>query len=382
MDPLIGLKIPSALQPLLDKASDNTAVLLRLLRPGQLLRATVLRNNSGGLAQLRIANATVTARGNPSLESGQKLLLEVEKGLPEPLLRIVRQPPPRLPLQQIQQHAMARQIPPAEVPRQLREIQQQMKRIPGTGLQRMPVIKRAMNALEPRAPDVTKLTSGAVRRAVQNSGLLMESLLVKNGSVPKTDHKLELLQLLRLLLPENRAGLKPGPAAQADVAEKPAQPPQTDQLLNRLMRLVEGSIARIQSHQAKALANTDEPNRLLWQVDLPIQVGEQRDHLELKIQQEQAHDKEGASDPTWKIEVRFDFQELGPVFSRITLCGKKLHCAFWSKKASTASRFEQALPRLEQALHDAGLEVSAVSSLQGTPQTDELPLDGLLDERA
>ncbi len=200
--------------------------------------------------------------------------------------------------------------------------------------------------------------------------------MLRDGVPPTTDRKLLLLQLLRLLQPNNRT-VSEGAPAPGNAQDKDAPPPQTDQLLNRLMRLVEGSIARIQSHQAQTLASSDDPNRLVWQIDLPLQVGNQRGHLELKIQQENETGDAGATSPTWKVEVRFEFEELGPVFSRITLQGKKLHCAFWSDLASTASRFEKALPRLEQTLQQAGLEVSAISSLHGAPQAKRL-----LDERA
>lgn len=381
MDPLTGMKIPSALQPLLDKASSETADLLRLLKPGQMLRASVIANMANGLARLRIGNVQLNARTPVPLEAGQRLLLQVEKGLPEPLLRVAREAAHESPAQRLRQHAMARQIPPREVARQLQEIQQQVKQFPATSMQRMPLVGRTIKALTSPAPELTKLSADVIRRAVRDSGLLLEPLLYRDKSTSITDQKLQLLQLLRLLKPENRT-TPSATGAPENNPDKASQAPQTDQLLNRLMRLVEGGIARIQHHQAQSLASQDEPNRLVWQFDLPLRVGDQQDHLELKVQQEESNDPSAEAGATWRVEVRFEFEELGQVFSRITLQGKKLHCAFWSDRANTANRFEQSLPRLQKTLQAAGLEVSAVSSLHGSPQVDEGPKNSLLDERA
>ena len=112
MDPLNGMKIPSALQPLLDKTPNQTEALLRLFKPGQMLRATIDAIRSNGLAQLRIGNTPVEARAPAGLEPGQQLLLKVEQGLPEPLLRIVRAAVQEPPTQQLRQHAMAVNCPP------------------------------------------------------------------------------------------------------------------------------------------------------------------------------------------------------------------------------------------------------------------------------
>ena len=383
MDPLSGMTPPSALQPLLEDVSTDTAGLLRMLKPGQLLRATVLSSTVNALAQLRIGGATLAAQTATPLRAGQKLLLQVERGLPEPLLRIAASPL-RLPLaHQLQQHAMARLLPPQEISRQLQAIQQQLKQLPAAELQRLPAVRHALRVLEPPAPDIAKLTPGVLHRAVQRSGLLLEPLLYSQNEVPRSDHKLQLLQVLRQLQPELRAAPQQTDKPAENAADRTALTSQTEQMLSRLMRLIEGSVARIQSHQAHALAGGDEPNRILWQVDLPLQVDGRREHLELKIRQERDKEDAQTAEHTWKIDVRFDFQELGQVLSRITLQGKRLHCAFWSDRAPTASRFAQALPRLERTLHEAGLEVSAVSSLHGMPQADERPASvGLLDEHA
>jgi hypothetical protein len=257
-----------------------------------------------------------------------------------------------------------------------------VKRLPAAEVQRLPALRQALKVLAPPLPDIAKLSPRLLRRAVQDSGLLFEPRLFQQEQVPSADRKLQLLLALRQLQPEHR-GLLHDPEATSETArERPPLSTHTDQLLNRLMRLIEGSVARIQGHQAQTLANHDEPTRILWQIDLPFQVDGRREHVELKIRRDGDDKDPQAPSHSWKVEVRFDFGDLGQVFSRITLRGKKLHCAFWSDKATTAARFEQALPRLERTLHDAGLEVSAVASLQGMPENEDRPHTAILDERA
>lgn len=380
MDPLSTLKIPGALQPLPDKSPADAARLLRQLRPAQLLLAVVLGRPAPGLARLRIGNAAVDARTPESIATGEKLLLRVEKGLPDPLLRIIDAPARAPIVQRLQRHAMSRQLPPAEMSRQAQALQRQMQGLPDGAARRLPLLEQGLRILSPPGTDITRLSSAEIQRAVQNSGLFMEALLGAKKEVPEGDRKLLLLRLLDLLRPERRSG-SAVPAGQ-DKGQRGEPPAGTDQMLNRLMRLVEGGIARIQHHQTLSLVRTDPGEPLLWQFDLPIQVNDRREHLGLKIQQESAQDDATQAGSAWKVELRFDFHELGEVLSRITLRGKSVHCAFWSEKASTASRFERALPQLQQALQGAGLDVSAISALHGRPPAEERCMSRMLDERA
>ena len=376
MEPLSGLNIPRALQPLLAQATERTDTLLRLLRPGRVLRATVLDSPAPGLARLRLGGETLDARTPLPLSRGQTLLLQVARGLPSPLLRLLPTPrdasaPP--PARQLQQHALARALPPQEV-------DELLPRLPGP--RQTPLLRQVLEVLQPPAPRPESLDGATLREALRHSGLFLEPRLARQLAIPPEDRKLQLLQLMRMLqAPRGETTTPRPPTAQDAEAAPQAGQGEPAPLGERLLRLVEGSIARIQQHQAHSLPG-DDPGRLAWRMDLPLQVGERRDHLELRIAQERTDAPEATGDALWKVEVRFDFQELGEVLCRISLQGDRVRCAFWSEQARTAERFERSLPRLRGVLEQAGLAVAAVSSLQGRPRNEPAAPPGLVDERA
>ncbi len=380
MDSLGSLLNTPALRPQLDRLSNETGALLRQLKPAQVLQAVVLNRLSPGRVQLQIGNHLLSALAPQSLPEGQKLLLRVEKGLPDPVLRILQDPARLDPIQQLKHQALRRQLPPADLAQQIQGLKQLVQQLPASALARLPTVTQAFQLLAPPATDLARLTPSDLRRALENSGLFMEPQLVRAGAVNNADRKLLLLRLLNQMQPESRVN-----SLGKDAADKPEGrlPSNADQLLNRLMRLVEGAITRIQAHQTLALGSNEQTGQSLWQMDLPLLVNNRREHLELRIRRE-AEDNPDSASPhaTWKVEVDFDFGELGRVMSRIALSHKRVQCGFWSDKASTAARFEQALPRLEKMLNDAGLEVSAVSALQGQAPGTERPSRQLLDERA
>ena len=381
MERLSMPKIPGALQPLADNALSPVGRLLQKLRPAQLLQAIVLSRPAPGLARVRIGNTGVDARVPDAIATGQKLLLRVEKGLPEPLLRIIDMPALASPQQRLQQHAMARQSPPAEIARQAQALQQQIQRLPDGSARPLPLLEQGLKILSPSTLEISELSSAEVRQAVQNSGLFMEAMLAGQKAIPESDRKWQLLRLLNQLRPEQRS-TDLIPAGQ-DKNPRAMPPAGADQLLNRLMGLVESGIARIQYHQTLSLGAATQATPLFWQIDLPLQVNERREHLELKIRQENAQGDVLSAEPAWKVELRFDFHALGEVLAQITLRGSNVHCAFWSQKPGTASHFKRALPRLEQTLQNAGLQVSTISALHGTPQGEPAGIHRtLVDERA
>jgi len=381
MDSLGSLLNTPAVRTQLDRVANTTGELLRQLKPAQILQAIVLNRTSANSVQLQIGKQVLSAHAPASLVTGQQLSLRVERGLPDPVLRILQQPVHLDPLQHLQQQALRRQLPPVDLAQQLQALKQLTQQPPANAQARLPLVSQALQLLAPAAPDLARLTPSDLRRALENSGLFMESTLLREGAANTADRKLLLLRLLTQLRPENRAHSAGG----NETADKPdARPPSNaDQLLNRLARLVEGAITRIQAHQTLALSTSEQTGQTLWQMDMPLLVNNRREHLELRIRREAEDNPDSTSSgATWKVEVDFDFGELGKVMSRIALSHKRVQCGFWSDKASTAARFEQALPRLEKMLHEAGLEVSAVSALQGDAPGATRPSSQLLDERA
>lgn len=365
------MKISVPLQPLIDAARVDSLALLKQIRPGQQLQARVVTPTNGGVAKLLVGTTELLAKTRVSLVQGETLSLKVEKGLPKPELKIqyetVQQPARRLLL-----HALSRQLAPSDV-------QQSLRQLPAQLLLRNPTAQQVVRVLLPEAPPPQQVNEQTVRQAMQHSGLFFERNLANELVLPQ-DRKLQLLQLLRLFTPQPG-----GPVGGQNQPPTEAGEPRTspaEQLLNRLMRLVEGSLSRIQSHQASSLGN-DEPNRQIWQFEMPVQLPDRQDHLHLRVEREHREASEaGTTGQTWKVDIDFDFDNLGAIFSRISLNEGKISAAFWSQRETTASVIEHAIPRLETALLKAGLEVVAISSLSGPPPRPPSPTENLLDEHA
>lgn len=377
------LKIPAPLQPLVDSTRLQSLGLLKQMQPGQLLQARVAAATTAGVAKLLVGSTELLAKTRVPLQQGENLALRVEKGLPQPELKILRSIVQQ-PVRQLLLSALARQLPPQDV-------QQTLRQLPAAALLRNETVQQAqqvqqlrqvLRVLVPNAPMPQQVNAATVKQAMQYSGIFFEPNLAQGVVLPH-DQKFQLLQLLRLFSPQARvavAGEKETVKAAGE--QKSAGAGGSDQLLNRLLRLVEGSLSRIQSHQASSLS-AEEPNRQVWQFEMPLQLADRQDQLHIRVQRDEPEAKdEGEAKRIWKVDIDFDFDNLGSIFSRINLSGENVSAAFWSQRDSTAAIIERAIPRLEAALIEAGLEVSAISSLTGDAPRPPTPAENLLDERA
>lgn len=406
------MKIPVSLQIPSSAGRVDTQGLLQLMKPGMVFQARVLESPAAGVARLLIGNTTLNATTRVPLQQGEALALRVSKGLPEPELKVLGQlTQPRNLAHEVLRNAMPRQMPPREVLQLVRLLAQSLPQAataaasagggkalpmpgapaPGASTAQLapqpspagPVAPRAaeqaapqqvLRVLVPNATPPQALNAATVKTALDQSGLFFEANLLQ-GKLQPGDRKLELLKLLRLFTLEARS-------AGGSEAPQEARAPAADQLMNRLLRLVEGSLARIQTHQAASMPGED-PARQVWQFELPLQLVDRQDHLQLRVQRDgQREDAEGEMRGIWKVDIEFAFDNLGGIFSRINLSGDEISAAFWCDRDDTARQIEAAIPRLEKALQDAGLSVTAISALTGEPPRPTPPSDSLLDERA
>jgi len=351
------------------RTTGDTNALLARLRPGQQLQAQVLEVRLGQIL-LRIGDTTLAAQSNIPLASGARLQLRVEQGLPTPVLRILPDTPqPSAPSITLLRHALARQLPAIEIRQQLARLALEKTEAPS--------LARTTAAMLKTGVPTDQLDAATVRHQFERSGLFLEARLAAGTPPPADDRKLMLLRLRQQLLPEGRI---------TAVAERPAEDgvlrPRGDQLLDRLLTLVEGELGRIQQHQARTLPG-DDPNRQVWQFELPLRQGTQHQEVTIHIERDRKTPTEDRSSTDWRVDIHFDFGELGKVSARVSLCDGQVRCAFHSQRPATARRFEQALSRLESRLKDAGLEVAALSSLEGMPRHSGTASPvGLLDEQA
>jgi len=372
------VKISATLQPLLDTARRDASSLLKQLQVGQTLPARVLAELQPGLVRLQLATIELLARSQVRLPAGTELRLEVVKGQPLPELRILRNPEPQALRQLAVRSALARELPAPEV-RQAATALRPLAQTP----RQVDVLRQFASILQDSGLRVQQLNPGQLQRAVALSGLFHEARLAAGAPVEPGDTKTRLLQLLALLGGTSGQGRPPVPHPPDAETGAQAQRQGEDSLLGRLIRLIEGSVARIQLQQSAALPS-DEPQRQAWQIDLPIHLPEGTDDVTLRIEREARRDAADAV-PEWSVNLAFRFDTIGDLECRITLAGERVATTFWCEQPVTQSRVEQSLPNLKDALEAQGLEVVHLAGVVGDPPEplSRVPVpQNLLDERA
>jgi hypothetical protein len=373
------VKIPATLQPLIDSTRREVPSLLKQLQIGQVVQAKVLSQLRPGLLRLQMGATELLARSRVGIAPDTRLNLEVVKGHPLPELRILRQPTQRERQQLAVRSAMARQMSATEVRQALGTL-----RVQASSTHHAEAVRQLSAILQAAGVRAGRLTAVQLQRAITHSGIFHEAHLAAGMAAGATDTKARLLQLLSVFNEYARAAHKTGEAAQSASERQAGAPdPAGDSLLNRLIRLIEGSVSRIQLQQAAALP-VEEGQRQAWQLDLPIQLpGEDHDAM-LRIEREAA--KDGQDDaPAWAVNLAFQFDTIGTLQCRIALAGERVSATFWCDRAATHERVERRLPVLQEAFEAQGLEVMHLAGVVGQPPEPLLRVpmpDVLLDERA
>jgi len=379
MPPERRVKIPATLQPLLNTTQRPIPSLLKQLEVGQTLQAKVLAEVNPGLLKLQIATTELLARSRTTIPPGTRLTLEVTKGFPLPELRILRQPTVRDQQEQTVRSAMARQLRPAEVREAIGELRSR-ELTP----KQSEAIRQLTGIVRQAGVRPEQLAPAQLQRAMAHSGLFHEARLATQQPAQGADTKTQLLRLLSQLQNDFKmAGKQPRPAPQPGEAQQPTQATGGDSLLNRLIRLIEGSVARIQLQQGAALP-VEEGQRQAWQIDLPIQLPDTTHETLLRIERDEA-DGEDGSDASWAVNLAFEFDTIGAVQCRIALAGDRVSTTFWSERQHTHERVEQRLPCLQDALEAQGLEVLKLAGVLGEPNEPliRVPMpESLLDVHA
>jgi len=372
------VKIPATLQPLIDTSRQPIPSLLKQLQIGQTLEARVLAQVQPGLLRLQVATTELLAHSRVMLAPETQLKLEVIKAYPMPELRILREPSALERQQQAVRSAMARQMPPADV----RNAAGGLRALAQTPMQ-ADGIRQLTAILQDAGIRLSELNPARLQRAISQSGLYHEARLAGAIAIDPADTKTRLLQLLALLrsqepLTQKERPSAAGPAENAAGARQAAE----DSLLNRLVRLIESAVSRIQLQQAASLP-TEEAPRQAWQIDLPIQLPDESHEAMLRIEREASEN--GAGDSTWAVNLAFEFDTIGTLQTRIALAGERVSATFWSERDDTHRRVEQRLPKLQEAFEAQGLEVVHLAGVLGEPAEPliRVPMpESLLDERA
>jgi hypothetical protein len=254
-------------------------------------------------------------------------------------------------------------------------------------------------------PDAGQLsTAKGLGKALEDSGLLLEHKLLggQSANLP-TDLKANLLRLIGQLLPSlgTASPLAPGnlggtlaqamPAfarnalgalGQGSPRQQALSFPLPSRLLadmegeadlETLLKLAAAAISRLQTHQLSSLAQTQvgpDGNLLTtWQLELPMRNQQEFVPIQLKIQRDDPKEnaKEETREPSWRIELAFDLDPLGPLQVQVQLMRGSLSSQLWAERASTARLIDGELDNLRARFTAAGLTVSELACRQGVP---------------
>jgi len=350
------------------------------LRVGQVLQATSLSGNIDGKVELRIGVTRLIAQTQLALEPGQPLSLRVEKAGPLPELRLLIPPD----LAQLRASAL-KQVLPRQQP--LGPLLQRLSSLAGGGDPALPgqVRQAAAGVLAGLAKVDSRAFTAELGAALLDSGLFSESRLL-HGVARPTDLKLNLLRLLGLVktLSGDPALLHRTPAKTATppAAEVPGE--QARQALDKLGRLLDGALARIQTHQLASLPGDDSGHQA-WQFELPIMGRGQIDLLRILVRREAGPGSKAiAPRPVWSLTLQLEPPGLGPLRAHLRLQGETLSTRLWAEVPATAGLLQAHLPELRETLESSGLKVDRLEAHRARLPADKpLPSDiSLLHEKA
>ena len=254
-------------------------------------------------------------------------------------------------------------------------------------------------------PEVTQLTSvKGLIQALVNSGQFTEARLLggQADSLP-LDLKANLLRLVAQTLPLTSTGMIPtsahgGMLAQAlpallrEVLGQPgSQAPRhpglhfplparllqnmdSEVALELLLKLAAAAVSRLQTHQLSSLAqsHTGPDGNLLttWQLEVPMRHQQELVPLQMKIQSDEKPanpDRKEKAEITWRVELAFDIDPLGPLQVQAQLARGSISGQLWAERAPTAALITGELEHLRERLAASGLVVSELACRQGTP---------------
>ena len=143
--------------------------------------------------------------------------------------------------------------------------------------------------------------------------------------------------------------------------------------LGSLLRLTAALLSRIQHHQLQSLGQSqsfaDGSSQTVWQLEIPLRDGQQFNHVQVRVQRDDAAPSKKSPEPIprWEVRLAFDLDPLGPMQAIARLYKGKVSSEFWAERPTTLNLLDNELGRLRDQLLAKGLAVGQLSWHQGTP---------------
>jgi hypothetical protein len=230
------------------------------------------------------------------------------------------------------------------------------------------------------------------RRALAQSGLLMEAQLAAPDAATGDDLKTALLTLSQALqtwagaavtrpsttspppAPPRRGGPVQGQPATASGLPADAS---AETIAGRLMRQASAALSRQVLMQAASASGgggkaVDKTSPAHWLFEIPLATPRGAAVAQFEIDRDGS--TAGASDaqPIWRARFSLDIDPIGPVHAEISLSGGKARVALWAANSETVDDLTARRDDLTQALRADALE-STVAVFPGAPKVAPPP---------
>jgi hypothetical protein len=415
-------KVAAASPQLTQALKESPADLLTLLKSGQKLSATVVKQlATESILQLKVGSTLLNLRAELKLPVGTLIKLEfLAIGANKtPEFKLLSLPPAEnsATLSQALKQALPRQLSLSSLLAQLHAVISDKKPTIALPKEVVLLVKKIISDI----PQKEQLQQpNELKKRVFQSGIFLEKnlkLTDKEISSPllREDQKAKLLMLLSSLqvahkktthqlkvgmpasentkapsrLPEllklksptelmNR-GNKLTPAT----AQQTALLTQLSSVLKDLIGKTEGGIAKIVLDQLFSLPK-EENAKQSWQLELPFHSGSsQAESLKLVITQE-GKNSAANHEPSWTVVLEITPPNLATIYSKITLKGNQVDSYFWSEEPRTCNLIDHHLDDLEKRLSSVGLETGQLGTRLGKPveANRQKPEKQLVSERA
>lgn len=145
-----------------------------------------------------------------------------------------------------------------------------------------------------------------------------------------------------------------------------------EQIIDELIRQIEGASARIQLSQLASLPQENAPQQPSWTFELPLRHGETVNVVQMRIEKDGSQE-EDEKEARWRVTLTLDLEEIGTIYALITIQGENASTTLWAEEIETLSLIEQNLTILRDAIEQHGINASELKCQQGTPPQPQQP---------
>ncbi len=386
------------------------------LKIGQQLDLVVLKiTNSSALLEILGSNIKAHTSDKALLQLGQKLRAQITQTQPIIQLKILSTSATSVDTIQTLITDTLRQSLPQQQP--LRDLLRNIQLLTNTNTEPNPSLQKIKEAFIQSTPPAQAFSEAKILpQVLKRSGLFTENILAnmiknpaKQSTFPNNDLKISLLRLatqLRALqtystvnkttqqlppesttkniqiyspalLQQNQkniaATIKQTNQAHSSVKQDvQIQQLSAEKIIEKLLHLTEGSIAKLQTQQLQQQQLT-EVQKPAWTFELPIRSDSSLDNVTIYINKDESNKNTHYQSP-WKLVIKLSIEPLGEIQANISLRGNKISVIFWLDKIQTSSLFTDNLQMLKSKLNKVGLEPDKLKCHCDKPPPVKTPL--------